>query len=129
MIFYSHIKHDSKNIIIPGSEILLVDHLSNIAGNIKAEIQSTIFDESLNKTFLTDIGFLIGITHDFGKYTTFFQKKLLNKQVAFPEANHGLISALFCFYCLQEYHICYNYLESLKFFYINQSLGSDHQNV
>jgi CRISPR-associated endonuclease/helicase Cas3 len=74
MDFYSH----------PGK--LLVDHLKNVY-----TISSGYADEKYHNLLET-----ICISHDFGKYTTYFQNYLFNKRhVKNDYSNHGFISALF----------------------------------
>lgn len=77
----------------------LETHLSNVANFSK-----TIFEELCikNKTLYTNLSFLIGISHDFAKSTTFFQEKLFNK-VKTEKANHGFLSGVFGYYIVKTY--------------------------
>ncbi|MDD4896846.1 MAG: CRISPR-associated helicase Cas3', partial [Atribacterota bacterium] len=92
--FYSHLEPN---------KILLKDHLKDVGSRSKRIIQAKRLDE-IDELILADISYLIGISHDFGKYTTFFQKKL--KGMCDKNdflARHGLISALFMFEVAYEY--------------------------
>jgi len=51
----------------------LTDHLYEVGGFIKREVEKTNFKD---REILENIGYIIGISHDFGKYTTFFQDYL-----------------------------------------------------
>jgi len=83
--FYSH----------PNKE--LIEHLNEV-GNLMKEIyneQKEIIKLELNEKFFE----IVGKSHDFGKYTTFFQNYLKNG-VKNNYTKHSLISALFCAYWL-----------------------------
>jgi len=93
MEFYSHIKPH---------RIILKDHLLHVGNRSKKLIESKEINNEIDKAKICDISYLIGISHDFGKYTTFFQEKLLyQKNISLTR--HGLISALFTFEVLSEY--------------------------
>lgn len=94
MKFYSHLEPD---------KILLKDHLQYVGNRSQRIINSKEFNE-INKIFISDVSYLIGISHDFGKYTTFFQEKLKGLQDKNdPLTYHGLVSALFAFEVVNEY--------------------------
>ena len=90
----------------------LFTHLKNV-GNISKRIlesKKLNVDDLVDFKTLKDISYLIGITHDFGKATKFFQQyiseknetkrnKLKNK----PETHHAFISSLFTFFAVEEY--------------------------
>lgn len=85
MKFYSH----------PNKE--LIEHLNEV-GNWMKEIyqeQKEIIKLDLNEKFFE----IVGKSHDFGKYTTFFQNYLKNGKKN-SLTKHSLISALFCAYWL-----------------------------
>jgi len=85
-------------------EILLKDHLQSVGNKSREIIISKKFNEEINKEYIADVSYLIGISHDFGKYTTFFQEKLKQQmEKGDPLTFHGLISALFTFEVLKEY--------------------------
>ncbi len=57
----------------------LKDHLTNVAKRCKEIVEGTL---SLEYSFLSPdiikkVAYIIGFTHDFGKATSFFQKRLL----------------------------------------------------
>jgi len=94
MEFYSHLEPN---------EILLKDHLQYVGNRSKKIVNSKEFNK-IDKKILIDISYLIGISHDFGKYTAFFQEKLKGfKEKNDPLTYHGLISALFTFEIVNEY--------------------------
>jgi len=64
MEFYSHWKP---------KKIFLKDHLREVGESSKAIILEKKF-EGLDGAIISDISYLIGISHDFGKYTTFSRR-------------------------------------------------------
>lgn len=84
--FYSH----------PG--ILLKDHLRTVGFYARS------FVEELEVKYkgISDIACLIGKSHDFGKYTSFFQRHLKGEKVGFL-AHHSLLSALIGAYAVDYY--------------------------
>lgn len=122
---------------------LLKDHLSSV-GILCKEIVSSKklnIDEYVNFEVLQDISYLVGITHDFGKGTSFFQKyinekdeskriKLKNK----PETHHGLLSSILTYYVIKEYlsrknlhdKENYKYLPILSFLIVKRHHGNLH---
>lgn len=90
MIFYSHNN--------PKRELKI--HLRDVS----CRMNDFILQASLqmDKNILCKVGRLIGLGHDFGKYTTYFQNHLL-KQIETPKANHGYVSALFTFYLINKF--------------------------
>lgn len=83
---------------------LLINHLKNVAELSKEIVSSKYMD---NRGLLAEISYLNGISHDFGKATTYFQDMLDNGEGT-KYANHGFVSALFG-YCLTS-----NYLSKIK---------------
>jgi len=89
----------------------LIQHLSNVASLCRTTVSVKKMNfEALDKEELDDIAFILGVCHDFGKATSFFQKyiretdqkrKLSLKNN--PHTQHGLISAVFTYYVLKEY--------------------------
>lgn len=74
-------------------------HLTNVAEFCR----DTVLEKQIPKKQLySEIAFLIGISHDFAKSTTYFQN-YLNDHVKTEKARHGLLSAIFCYYCVQTY--------------------------
>ncbi len=85
MVFYSH------------PEFLLKDHLLEVARRTSDYFFFTKYND-----ILKNIAYIIGITHDFGKFTTFFQKKLLDETYNSKYSDHSLISSLFTAYLIQK---------------------------
>ena len=57
MEFYSHLEPE---------KIILKDHLQYVGDRSEKIIQTKKFD-GINKDILSDVSYLIGISHDFGK--------------------------------------------------------------
>lgn len=94
MEFYSHLEPE---------KIRLKNHLQYVGNRSKEIINSKEFN-GMDKDIISDISYLIGISHDFGKYTAFFQEKLKGlKDKNDPLTYHGLISALLAFEVVTEY--------------------------
>ncbi|MCL4384800.1 MAG: CRISPR-associated helicase Cas3' [Cyanobacteria bacterium] len=91
MIFYSH-----PNILLKDHLKLVSDKSASFFNNIK---------NLINNNNLIEISRLIGLGHDFGKYTTFFQEHLLHMQnkPGDKKSHHGLISALFTTSIIKHY--------------------------
>ncbi|WP_292373352.1 CRISPR-associated helicase Cas3' [Methanosarcina sp. UBA411] len=107
MEFYSHWDPETSK----GTK--LVDHLRVVAESSKEIILSKDLN-GLDKYILGDVAYLIGLSHDFGKYTIYFQKKLKGfRDKKDPLANHGLISSFFSFYLIRQY-LEKNCLDNIK---------------
>jgi len=89
---------------------LLTDHLSNVGILSKKFMQekNLNIDDFVDFNTIQDIAYLIGITHDFGKATAYFQeyindpiinKRLKNKD----ETHHAFISSIFTYYVVKRY--------------------------
>jgi len=92
---------------------LLEEHLSNV-GRLSRETLSLkemdLSDLQLKKDVLVDLSYLIGVCHDFGKATEYFQnyikeidEKKRMQMRGRPETKHGLLSAIFTYFALHEY--------------------------
>lgn len=104
----------------------LEDHLLSV-GNICREIvisKKLNLDNYVDFEVLQDISYLIGVTHDFGKATSYFQNyinekdeikkiKLKNK----PETHHGFISSIFTYYIIKKYLSDKNFLNEKYYQY------------
>lgn len=120
MEFYSHLEPE---------RILLKKHLKYVGENSKEIIESKEFS-GVDKEVIADISYLIGIAHDFGKYTTFFQNKLKGYPSG-EEANHGLVSALFAFELVKRYlmgrtlekEASYKFLPLIAYFVVKHHHG------
>lgn len=77
----------------------LQTHLKNV-GNFSKKIFNDL--EIKNKDLFAQIAFLIGISHDFAKSTSFFQNYLKDSSKT-ENKNHGFLSAIFTFYVVNSY--------------------------
>lgn len=87
MNFYAHVEKKGEEINFEES-VLLKKHLEEV-GKRTAEY---FFFEGGD---FERIAYYVGATHDFGKYTTYFQKRLLEIQDFGKLADHGYISSLY----------------------------------
>jgi len=94
MLFYSHVNENG----VPKKE--LYEHLKGVAEDVKKSIEQIPIDDC---HYIAEIGYLIGISHDFGKYTSFFQEHLLKKKDWGRKSHHSFISALFSGWQVQSY--------------------------
>ncbi|NQE05108.1 CRISPR-associated nuclease/helicase Cas3 [ANME-1 cluster archaeon GoMg1] len=91
---------------------LLKDHLFNVGKYCRESLSTKKLniEKYLDLDTFQDVAYLIGVTHDFGKATSYFQKyitekdetkkaKLKNK----PETHHGYFSSIFTYYAIREY--------------------------
>ncbi|MFW6129573.1 MAG: CRISPR-associated helicase Cas3' [Atribacterota bacterium] len=90
-------------------EKLLFDHLLNVAQMSYDKICKDELDLSLfDKKIITNLVFTIGLLHDFGKSTSFFQDYIRlpdDKKRAYPlkqYKNHSVLSAIIAFYIIKE---------------------------
>lgn len=83
----------------------LEEHLLNVGKFSKESLQSLDF---VNNDFLSEISFIIGISHDFAKATSYFQNYLF-EHVKTKKARHGFLSAVFTYYNI------FNFLEKENF--------------
>lgn len=111
MIFYSHaIEQDGKRI---GTK-LLKDHLREVGTLIRSNIPRTDYAS------LPEMANLAAISHDFGKYTSYFQDYLLSQRKESSERHHhGLISALFASHLVRnDSNVQDEYIELLAYFIV-----------
>ena len=101
MEFFSHIDD--------GVKTYLKDHLKRVAERSREYFYFSQMEEDLKK-----ISYIIGLTHDFGKYTTYFQKRLLGIEYGDKRANHSLISAIFTAYYLDKLKDKFNIVDEVK---------------
>ena len=81
----------------------LVDHLLNVGQNVTKDIKGKKLNLNLiNKGPLQRLGMIIGLMHDFGKATTFFQKYIRGNAKRSQLTNHSLISAISCYYVVKN---------------------------
>lgn len=74
-------------------------HLTNVANFSKETIMNK---EISNRDSYAKIAFLIGLSHDFAKSTTYFQNYLINHERT-EKARHSFLSSIFSYYCVQNY--------------------------
>lgn len=78
----------------------LVKHLYNVAELSKGIINSKSIE---NKELFSKITYLIGVSHDFGKSTTFFQKYIQDSNEKSKFTYHSFVSSLFGYYLVKDY--------------------------
>lgn len=89
--FYRLLSHPDKQ---------LIDHLQSVGNMAKEIVNSKEID---NRDVFSEVAYLIGISHDFGKATIYFQE-WLNKGERTKYARHSYLSALFGYF-LVRYHL------------------------
>ncbi len=92
---------------------LLKEHLSNVGCSSRETLslkEIDLNDLELKKEVLVDLSYLIGVCHDLGKATEYFQnyiketdEKKRMQMKSRPETKHGLLSAIFTYFVLREY--------------------------
>ncbi|OQX52050.1 MAG: hypothetical protein B5M53_09505 [Candidatus Cloacimonas sp. 4484_209] len=87
---------------------LLYEHLKNVGETSKKNILSKKIE---NSELFAEISCLIGISHDFGKGTTYFQKHLKENKKT-EKAYHGKLSSIFGYYLIKKYLESNNILNS-----------------
>lgn len=92
MEFYSHIEKDGTVI----SKTFLKDHLREVAERCRCYF---FFSDQSN---FSKVSYFIGLCHDFGKYTTFFQERLLGISNRSSLGDHSFISAIFTSFFFSE---------------------------
>jgi len=118
MEFYSH------------PDIKLEDHLREVGESARETIASKVLNE-IDVGILSDIAYLVGISHDFGKFTTYFQDYLQGRRGEDGLTHHGLISALFAFEMVSRYiknkdlgsHNIYRILPLISYFVVKHHHG------
>lgn len=85
----------------------LIEHLQGVAELARKNLQPPSLPNVIR---LSELAFLCGLTHDFGKYTNFFQRKLQCQDIPKQAyGNHAFISALLVAFVAKE-----RYKESLE---------------
>jgi len=109
---------------------LLVDHLQKV-GDLciqNLSLKKLNLEGYIDFNILKDISYLIGVAHDFGKATAYFQeylkeinesKKMVTKNKA--EVYHSFVSALFAYYVVREYLLTKNLLTKKYYQYLPSS--------
>lgn len=78
----------------------LIEHLSNVAELSKSILNSKFFK---NKDLFSNIAYLNGIAHDFGKASTFFQKYIEDPNKKSKFTYHSFVSSFFGYYLVKNY--------------------------
>ena len=106
---------------------LLYEHLQKVGDLCQSNLslKKLNIDECLDFNILKDVSYLIGVTHDFGKSTSYFQDYLQEeneiKKIKLKnnlETHHGFISALFAYYVVKEYLSKGNFLNKKYYQYL-----------
>lgn len=92
---------------------LLKDHLENV-GQLSEGIVNRKYIN--HKDILSKVAYLIGVSHDFGKATTFFQKWLKDREERTEKARHSFISSLLGYYLVKKYLYKSNRLMDFQYF-------------
>lgn len=105
----------------------LFDHLENVGRRSKEILESKKLDlnDFIDFETLKDVSYLIGVSHDFGKSTDYFQeyieerddtkrRKLKNK----PETHHAFISSLFAYFVISKYLSKRKLIEKKRYKYL-----------
>jgi len=102
---------------------LLFEHLKNVADNSKLIVETKYLElnKFISHDILPNIAYLIGVAHDFGKSTSFFQDYLFEKNEKQKqvlknrkETHHSFISAVFGYLLIQSYLENKNLLDSVN---------------
>lgn len=120
---------------------ILIEHLQKV-GNLCQEnlnLKKLNIEEYIDFDILKDISYLIGVTHDFGKVTIYFQEYLKEKDESKKlemknraEIHHSFISALFTYYVVKKYLLTkellskkyYCYLPVISFLVVKRHHGN-----
>ena len=78
---------------------LLVEHLQNVGSLARRFVEEKRIKRGGH---LGEVAYLMGIAHDFGKASVYFQDKLLHGEKS-EKARHSLISALWGYYIVRRY--------------------------
>jgi CRISPR-associated endonuclease/helicase Cas3 len=104
---------------------ILFKHLSNVGNKSISTSRAkrlSLEKFGIDENTFSRIAFLIGICHDFGKGTKYFQRYLFEPDPAIQrglknkkEYHHGLISAIFTYYILKKYICSQSHENDLEF--------------
>ena len=120
---------------------LLVDHLQKVGNSCRQNLflKKLNLDGYIDFDILKDISYLIGVSHDFGKATVYFQEYLKekneHKRIELKnkaEVHHSFISALFTYYVIKKYLLAkdllsekyYQYLPVISFLVVKRHHGN-----
>lgn len=104
---------------------ILFRHLFNVGNKsilTSGEKSLSLEKFGIDENTFSKISFLIGVCHDFGKGTKYFQRYLFEPDPGIQrslknkkEYHHGLLSAIFTYYILEKYVDSLNNESNLKF--------------
>lgn len=77
----------------------LEDHLKNVANFSKSSFNSLNFE---NNELFAEISYIIGLSHDFAKSTSFFQNYIITGK-SNENKSHGFLSAIFAYFTVDSY--------------------------
>ena len=77
----------------------LEDHLKNVANFSKSSFNSLNFE---NNELFAEISYIIGLSHDFAKSTSFFQNYIITGKNN-ENKSHGFLSAIFAYFTVDHY--------------------------
>lgn len=121
MIFYSHSRKNEKEEYEPAKE--LQEHLESVTKNIKLNVHPHLDfnDFSVSPELLN----ILGLCHDIGKYTTWFQEYLLlAKHKGEAKKNHAFLSAVFAYNLALHLPSGYKFLPFFLFYCIKHHHGA-----
>ncbi len=124
----------------------LFNHLKNVGDLSKKTIKSKKLNlgKFIDSEILEDISYLIGITHDFGKATDYFQRYINeeDEKIKFGlknklETHHAFLSSLFTYYVVKDYlsgkglleKKYYKYLPIISFLVVKRHHGNIDNNA
>lgn len=109
MALYSHLFED-------GSRLELKEHLHIVGRESATLISSKKLAFSIPKNIIEEIAYIVGVCHDFGKATSFFQKDRLIKGAKNEKTSHSKLSAFWSYIVIKKYLAELNVLENWKLF-------------
>lgn len=83
----------------------LIDHLSNVASISTESLKKmslNLSEELISKRNLIKLSEIIGVLHDFGKATTYFQDYIKKEKKGSNLKNHALLSAIITYYVVKD---------------------------
>lgn len=95
-MLYSHIFED-------GQKLDLYKHLKDVGEKNHRIINGKNINFSIDKTIIADLSYIIGICHDFGKATSFFQNDRLIQGIKNDKTNHSKLSAVWSYNIINDY--------------------------
>jgi len=92
----------TNNVLYSHPRKLLRTHLLNVASNVKNILETALPESYPYKEVVCGTGYLIGLTHDLGKATQYFQEHLFGHRND-NRTYHAKLSSLFTFYIVKSY--------------------------